>query len=87
MANEDSWNDDDDDEYDEEKDMPGETNKQREIQKLFAEMMLKARKTMHYLVLEGFVEPTDDPNIFKHTPEGFVIAQQEYKKLKDQGLI
>jgi hypothetical protein len=50
-------------------------------------MMVKAKKSMHYLVLEGFVEPTDDPNLFKYTPEGFVMAQKEYKKLKDQGLL
>jgi hypothetical protein len=86
MANEESWNEDDNDNYDEDT-MSGGENKQREIQKLFAEMMVKAKKTMHYLVLEGFVEPTDDPNIFKYTPEGFVMAQKEYKKLKDQGLL
>ena len=84
MPNEDSWSND---EYDEENEPDLVGNSQREIQKLLAEMMLKARKTMHYLVLEGFVEPTDDPSIFKYTPEGFVIAQKEYKKLKEQGLL
>lgn len=84
MANEESWSDDDGDE-----DLSESNNesRQREIQKLFAEMMVKAKKSMHYLLLEGFVEPTDDPNLFKYTPEGFVMAQKEYRKLKDQGLM
>jgi predicted transcriptional regulator len=82
MANEDAWSDENEDDLSE-----SNNSKQQEIQKLFAEMMVKAKKAMHYLVLEGFVEPTDDPNLFKYTPEGFVMAQKEYKKLKDQGLL
>lgn len=81
MSDDDLWNDGDEDESSQAE------SKQREIQKLLSEMMVKAKKTMHYLVLEGFVEPTDDPNLFKYTPEGFVMAQKEYKKLKEQGLI
>lgn len=61
--------------------------RQLEIQKLLYEMAEKAKKTMHYLILEGFIEPTDDPQTFKYTPEGFVLAQEEYKKLKKEGLL
>lgn len=80
MSDDDLWSDDEDDSSQTE-------SKQREIQKLLSEMMVKAKKTMHYLVLEGFIEPTEDPNLFKYTPEGFVMAQKEYKKLKEQGLL
>ena len=65
----------------------GSANPSPEIQKLLAEMERKAKKAMNYLVLEGFVERTEDPNVFKYTPEGLVLAQQQYKKMREDGLI
>jgi hypothetical protein len=58
-----------------------------EIQRLLAEMERKAKKAMNYLVLEGFVERTADPDVYKYTPEGLVLAQQQYKKMREDGLI
>lgn len=58
-----------------------------EIQRLLAEMELKAKKAMNYLILEGFVEKTSDPEVYKYTPEGLVLAQQQYKKMREDGLI
>jgi predicted transcriptional regulator len=58
-----------------------------EIQKLFAEMERKAKNMMDYLVLEGFLEPTDKPGVYKYTPEGLVLAQQQYKKMRDNDMI
>jgi hypothetical protein len=72
----------DDEDADEEVD-----SKQQEIQKLFSEMAAKAKNSMRYMLLEGFVEPTEDPAVYKYTPEGFVMAHQEYKRLKDSGLL
>jgi len=69
-------------------DKPQEHNQQHEqIQKLFAEMELKAKKAMQYLVTEGFLEPTDTPGRYKYTPEGLVLAQQQYKQMKEDGLL
>ena len=59
----------------------------QQIQKLLAEMELKAKKAMDYLVTEGFLEPTDTPGEYKYTPEGLVLAQQQYKQMKEDGLI
>jgi hypothetical protein len=59
----------------------------QEIQKLLTELEVKAKKAMNYLVLEGFVERTDDPNVFKYTPEGLVLAQQQHKKMLEDGLL
>jgi predicted transcriptional regulator len=53
----------------------------REIQKLFSELHRKAENYMRYLLLEGFVEPGETPGTYKYTPEGLVLAQQEYKKM------
>jgi hypothetical protein len=58
-----------------------------EIQKLFSEMERKAKKSMHYLELEGFVEKTEVPGVYKYTPEGLVLVQQQYKRMQDDGLI
>jgi predicted transcriptional regulator len=60
---------------------------QQQIQKLFAELELKAKKAMEYLVTEGFLEPTDTPGEYKYTPEGLVLAQQQYKQMRENGLI
>lgn len=53
-----------------------------QIQKLINELNFRARKSVDYLVDEGFLERTDDPNVFKYTPEGLVLAQMEMKKLQ-----
>jgi predicted transcriptional regulator len=75
--NEDDWTDD-----------PQEEDaRSREIQKVFAEMERNAKKALHYLVLEGFVKPTDTPGVYEYTPEGLVLAQKQYKKMQDDGLI
>jgi predicted transcriptional regulator len=79
-----------DDEYpdwSEENREPCEKQKSVEIQKLFAEMERKAQKMMNYLVLEGFLEAASAPGIYKYTPEGLVMAQQQYKKMQDEGLL
>ena len=57
--------------------------RQLEIQKLFRLMEDKAKSAMNYLVLEGFVEPTETPGEYEYTPEGLVLAQQKYKKMFD----
>lgn len=63
-------------------------NKQQvEIQKLFAEIERASAQAMRYLVLEGFVEPTGKPGVYKYTPEGLVLARQQYKKMHDEGLL
>jgi hypothetical protein len=61
--------------------------RQLEIQKLFRLMEDKAKSAMNYLVLEGFVEPTETPGEYEYTPEGLVLAQQKYKKMRDEGLL
>jgi hypothetical protein len=58
-----------------------------QIQRLLAEMERKAKKAMDYMVMEGFVERTADPDVFKYTPEGLVLAQQQYKKMLEDGLL
>lgn len=63
-------------------------NKQQvEIQKLFAEIERVSARAMRYLVLEGFLEPTDKPGVYKYTPEGLVLANQQHKKMRDEGLL
>jgi hypothetical protein len=41
---------------------------------------------MNYLVAEGFLERTDDPYVYRYTPEGLVMAHQQYKKIKEKGI-
>lgn len=60
---------------------------QAEIQRLLQEIEKKAKNAMRYLLLEGFLETTDTPGEYKYTPEGLVLAQIEYKRLKTNGLI
>ena len=78
-----------DDEHDrwseEEEDVQSEDS--QDIQKLLAAVDLMSKKAMHYLELEGFVEKTDDPKVYKYTPEGLVLARMQYKQMKDQGLL
>jgi predicted transcriptional regulator len=86
MANREEYDWDDDDEEDEsdeeEIDQAG-----HEIQKILKEISRVSRKHIEYLLLEGFIEPTDDPHVFKYTPEGLVLAQQKYEKLREEGLL
>jgi hypothetical protein len=58
-----------------------------EIQKMFKAIEMEAKKTINYMQLEGFIEPTDRPGVYKYTPEGLVLAKQRYKKLRDEGKI
>lgn len=86
----DDWDEDDEDDWDEdEEESPKDIHKQHHhaIQKMFADMESKAKKSLHYLVTEGFLEPTDDPSVYKYTPEGLVLAQQQYKKMQEDGLL
>ena len=76
-----SWNSDE-----EEKKQPLD-KQQLEIQRLFASLEAKAKKSMQYLVTEGFLEPTSDPEVYKYTPEGLVLAKRQYKKLQQDGLL
>lgn len=57
-----------------------------EIQKMFSEIEARATKAMNYLVAEGFLERTDDPYVYRYTPEGLVMAHQQYKKIKEKGI-
>ena len=61
--------------------------RQLEIQKLFKLMEAKAKSAMNYLVLEGFLKPAENPGEYEYTPEGLVLAQQKYKKMRDEGLL
>jgi predicted transcriptional regulator len=70
-----------------EKEEPLHNKQQLEIQKLFASLEAKAKKSMQYLITEGFIEPTDEPGVFQYTPEGLVLAKMQYKKLQEEGLI
>ena len=63
------------------------SKKQVEIQRLFAEIARVSAQAMRYLVLEGFVEPTDKPGVYKYTPEGLVLASQQHKKMLEDGLL
>ena len=58
-----------------------------EINRIFVEMENKAKKQLRYLILEGFVKPTDTKGVYEYTPEGLVLAQQQYKKMRDDGMI
>lgn len=58
-----------------------------EIQRLLSELELRAKTAMNYLILEGFVETTETPGVYKYTPEGLVLARQQYKKMKEEGLL
>lgn len=72
------WSEEDEDTHDEEA---------VEIQKLLAAVDRMSKKAMHYLELEGFVEKTENPGVYKYTPEGLVMARMQYKQMKDQGLL
>ena len=63
-----------------------EDNESMEIQRLLSEMEVKAKKAIHYLLLEGFIEKTEISGVYKYTPEGLVLARQQYKQMKDEGL-
>ena len=58
-----------------------------EVQKMLAAVDQMAKKAMRYLELEGFVERTSTPGVYKYTPEGLVLARKQYKEMKDQGLL
>ena len=64
-----------------------EDRRQLEIQKMFMAMERKAKNHLNYMLLEGFIERTDEPDVYKYTPEGLVLAHQKYKKLRDEGLL
>jgi hypothetical protein len=61
--------------------------KNLEIQRMFAEMEKKAKSHINYMLLEGFIEPTEEKGIYKYTAEGLVLAHQRYKSLRQQGLL
>lgn len=88
-------NDDDDDKWEnsDDEEVPEDHLEKRlrdnkeQIQKMLSEMEKKAKKQMRYLELEGFVEKTDVPGVYKYTPEGLVLAREKYKKmLQDEDL-
>jgi len=60
---------------------------QLEMQKLLGELERKSKNMFRYLITEGFIEKTDKPHEYKYTPEGFVLAQQQYKQLRKEGLL
>ena len=63
----------------------GKQQEMAEMQKLIEALQKKAANAVRYLVLEGFITPTDQPNHYEYTPEGLVLAQLEYKKLQSAG--
>ncbi len=84
------WDDEDEDDFDEEEENSTQDIHKKHhhtIQQMFAEMEKKARKSLHYLLTEGFLETTEDPGVYKYTPEGLVLAQQQYKKMQEDGLL
>jgi len=78
--NEDDWFDDEDEEQ-------SLAPQQLEMQKLLRQLELKSKNMFRYLITEGFIEKTDRPDEYKYTPEGFVLAQQQYKKMREEGLL
>jgi predicted transcriptional regulator len=80
--NEDDWFDDEEEQRDNE-----HMSQQLEMQKLLKQLELKSKNMFRYLVTEGFIEKTDRPDEYKYTPEGFVLAQQQYKKMREEGLL
>jgi predicted transcriptional regulator len=79
--NEDDWFDD------ENEDEQSLAPQQLEMQKLLRQLELKSKNMFRYLITEGFIEKTDRPDEYKYTPEGFVLAQQQYKKMREEGLL
>lgn len=80
--NKDDWFDDEKEKTD------GQPSQQElEMQKLLMQLELKAKNMFRYLVTEGFIEKTERPNEYKYTPEGFVLAQRQYKKMQEEGLL
>ena len=77
--------DDENNRWSEEEDTQSE--EAAEVQKILTAVDLMAKKAMRYLELEGFVERTDTPGVYKYTPEGMVLARKQYKEMKDQGLL
>lgn len=79
--NRDDWFDDEDE------DEQPLAQQQLEMQKLLKQLELKSKNMFRYLITEGFIEKTDRPDEYKYTPEGFVLAQQQYKKMREEGLL
>lgn len=84
------WDDDDDDD-DEESDHDDHhelhDKQHKMIQQMFADMEKRAKKSIQYLIMEGFVVPTEIPGVYEYTPEGLVLAQQKYKKMLEDDSI
>ena len=76
-----------DDDWEDDEEIPHEDPRNIEIQKMFAAIEKKAKAHINYMLLEGFIEPTSERGVYKYTPEGLVLAHQQYKSLKQQGLI
>jgi predicted transcriptional regulator len=72
--------DPEDENYQDEMDM-------QSIKKMFSALEKQAKKTIDYLVTEGFMEPTGTPGEYQYTPEGLVLIQQKYKKMQEEGLL
>lgn len=81
------YEDDDEDGEDAEDEIDASKEEAYTIQKILRDISRVAKKQMEYLVLEGFIEPTEDPNVYKYTPEGIVLIQQKYEKLREDGLL
>lgn len=82
------WDDDDDDEESNHGDHHELHDRQHKmIQQMFADMEKRAKKSIQYLIMEGFVVPTEIPGVYEYTPEGLVLAQQKYKKMLEDDAI
>jgi hypothetical protein len=69
----------------EEGDQYSEKMSEKAIQQFFAHMERKHKKMIDYMEQEGFIERTEEPGVFKYTPEGLVVIQEQYKKFKNNG--
>jgi hypothetical protein len=86
------WDDDDEDDEDFDDEVEDQENRRhnaqhKAIQQMFADMERRAKKSIQYLIMEGFVVPTETPGVYEYTPEGLVLAQQKYKKMLEDDQI
>ena len=58
---------------------------EKAILKFFQHMEEKHKKMIDYMEKEGFIEKTEIPGVFKYTPEGLVLMQEQYRKFKKNG--
>ena len=55
------------------------------IMSMLKQIEKRSKNTMNYFIKEGFIEVTEDPNVYKYTPEGLVLLQEKYKQIQKNG--